>query len=170
MKPLMIEKNSEPTHFVVPYCTGETATMYFFENRLMYGSVDQDNITLEQAKSIYESNDESVKGYTFDQLVAGLMYFECIADGKEMLQHTYQFDKLAIIPIEQAKALGKITDGLWDQCGGDSSTYAACETFGNVCESLADKVIDLHTSSEIEILEWDSVNKTNVYVKLKDAK
>ncbi len=142
------------THFVVPFCDGETATMYFFKDKLLYGTPNQTNITEEQLKSIYLSNEvkDDLSGYTFDQLVAGLMHVDMKADGAHMHHLCYQFTDLAILPIEHAETISILCEALSEQCGGDSSTYSACETFNKMCKQLATKVIPLTTSSVVSDL------------------
>ena len=47
----------------------------------------------------------------------------------------------ALIEPKHAETISKVSDALGDCCGGDSSTYNACEAFGNVLKGLAVRVI-----------------------------
>ena len=47
----------------------------------------------------------------------------------------------ALIEPKHAETISKVSDALGDCCGGDSSTYNACEAFGNVLKGFAVRVI-----------------------------
>ena len=47
----------------------------------------------------------------------------------------------ALIEPKHAETISKVSAALGDCCGGDSSTYNACEAFGNVLKGLAVRVI-----------------------------
>ena len=137
-------------YFGIPYCSEETATMYFFEDDPMEANINQTNITREQLESIYESCDVKVGNHSFDVMAANVMNCGVIADGVDCEDFTYHFDSLAIIPIEHLETVTVLNEALWKQCGGDSSTYRACETFHETCRTLATKVIDIVSNATIE--------------------
>lgn len=47
----------------------------------------------------------------------------------------------ALIEPKHAETISKVSAALGDCCGGDSSTYNACEAFGNVLKGFAVRVI-----------------------------
>lgn len=136
--------------FAIPFCDGETATMYFFHERLMAADPDQTNITMDQLKHIYDSNEVKMNpDWTFDQLVANVMNFDVMADGVEVGDFTYGFTHMAILPIEKADEVHNFSSAMWEMCGDDSSTYNACDAFNRFIKSHAVKVIELSNNCEI---------------------
>lgn len=143
----MSKKTTNQTHFAVPFCDDETATMYLDKNFPV--DVDQTNITYEQAKYLYEDDDCSVEGIDPEILKASIRYIDCKIDGVTLDKTYYGFDHIAIIPMSEYKALKVLEKSLWKMCKGDSSTYDACEAFNDQVKSIATKIIEITTKCEI---------------------
>ena len=116
----------------------ETATM--MDTPVLRVPPDTQELTDEMVREILvdclghqESNEKYIPlaaGWDRDKMADAMYALCCLI-----------LNNAALIEPKHAETISKVSDALGDCCGGDSSTYNACEAFGNVLKGLAVRVI-----------------------------
>lgn len=137
-------------YFAVPYCSGETHTMYFLKDDLMEASPDQENITEEQVKHIYKSEKvEMNPNWDLDMHIANIMNWEVVVNDVPMNDFLYFFDKIAIISADRINEVQAMVDVAWESNGSDSALSNAADMFHKFCKAIAIKTIDITQKYEV---------------------
>lgn len=140
-------------YFAVPFCSNETHTMYFNKEAILGAELEQENITEEQVRQIYETEGKEMNpNWDLDTHIANIMHWRVKANGNVVSDFMYRFDKLAIISLEYLDEIDGACRAMWKLCKGDTSAAKACANFHELCEDFADKVIDIKTNALIEEL------------------
>jgi hypothetical protein len=147
---------AQETYYVYPFMDDESATIWHADapdqtEYIIPGTVDQEEVTHEQmVKIALESSSTTYPGqkvWTKKELEA--MSIQELADHIDDFC-TLFFDSMAIIPMSRLPELCRASKRATQRMDGDSSTYAAVESFNELVKSLAVKVIEFPQSSERE--------------------
>lgn len=144
-------------YFAVPYSSDETATAFFFKDKLIEASLEQENMTHEQILRIFELCEEKIpEGWEndTDALIACVMNPYAEINGREIDIFCYNFDKMAIISIDALEDIVEAYDNTFGDgtfCS-DSECYEACDMFHETCISYAEKIINVESNAEVKEL------------------
>lgn len=137
--------------FIVPVSTDETATMYIGEDCKPYLGYEEGQtwFTRNQITMMYLAEQKNVDEKHLQNLSDEGLYALLVGDeeneeaeSSDLPFSYHSFTDICVVTEQVYDKLITVSEALWRNCGGDSSTYAACYAFAVTCKCFAEKVIE----------------------------